>query len=507
MPKQKKPPAKSPDAKSEGGLGGRPTVWISKIVGHDRVDPDQLLANPLNYRRHPQHQRKSLKAAINEVGFIRSVTVNRRTGFIVDGHERVWQAMDIGQPWVDVEYVDLSPEEEAKAIATMDAIGELAMADRQLLDQLLVDVKTEDPSLNTMLDELRAAAITIPDNWDGEHDAAERHDEHVVDEDDIPLPAEGDPITKPGNLWILGDHRLLCGDCRNQAHVDRLFGKASINLVVTSPPYADRREYDTASGFKPIPPDDYVEWFEAVQANVRDRLAHDGSFFLNIKPPAEGLDTDLYVFDLVLAFARRWGWHFSTEFCWERSGVPGRVVRRFKNQFEPVYQFSLGDWKMRPDAVRHESDNVPLPFGPGGGNGGLRGWEKRQGAMGQEVMKRVKGTPAGIVESQGVQDAMAGHEIVEGMAYPGNRLPTFTHTHEALGHAAAFPVGLPAFFIAAYTDKGDTVYEPFCGSGSTLIAAEKLGRVGYGVELSPIYCDTTVARWERLTGRKAVLAK
>lgn len=162
---------------------------------------------------------------------------------------------------------------------------------------------------------------------------------------------------------------------------------------------------------------------------------------------------------------------------------------------------------MRPDAVRHESDNVPLPFGPGGGNGGLRGWEKRQGAMGQEVMKRVKGTPAGIVESQGVQDAMAGHEIVEGMAYPGNRLPTFTHTHEALGHAAAFPVGLPAFFIAAYTDKGDTVYEPFCGSGSTLIAAEKLGRVGYGVELSPIYCDTTVARWERLTGRKAVLAK
>lgn len=166
-PKRKKPPAKSPDAKSEGGLGGRPTVWESKIVGHDRVDPDQLLAHPLNYRRHPQAQRDALGAAIKEIGFIRSVTVNRRSGCIVDGHERVWQAMHLKQPWIDVEYVDLTPEEEAKALATMDPISEMALVDKQLLEQLLEDVSTDDQGLNDLLADLRASAGIFSDDWNG----------------------------------------------------------------------------------------------------------------------------------------------------------------------------------------------------------------------------------------------------------------------------------------------------------------------------------------------------
>jgi DNA modification methylase len=91
----------------------------------------------------------------------------------------------------------------------------------------------------------------------------------------------------------------------------------------------------------------------------------------------------------------------------------------------------------------------------------------------------------------------------EGLAYPGNRLPTFAGSHEATGHTAAFPVGLPGWFIRAYSDEGDNVFDPFCGSGSTLIAAEREHRIGYGVEISPGYCDVIVARWERLTGHTA----
>src|SRR6185369_2322618 len=123
----------------------------------------------------------------------------------------------------------------------------------------------------------------------------------------------------------------------------------------------------------------FVDWFEAVQANVKSNLAPDGSWFVNIKPCAEGLDTSLYVFDLVIAHVRRWGWHFATEFCWERNGVPKGVTQRFKNQFEPVYQFALNRWKMRPEAVRHESDNVPVPFGKGAGN---TSWANKQGGNG-----------------------------------------------------------------------------------------------------------------------------
>jgi DNA modification methylase len=87
-----------------------------------------------------------------------------------------------------------------------------------------------------------------------------------------------------------------------------------------------------------------------------------------------------------------------------------------------------------------------------------------------------------------------------GQAYPGNRLPTFAGTHEAVGHAAAYPVGLPAFLTRLYTDAGDVVYDPFCGSGSTLLAARHTGRIGYGIELSPAYCDMICRRWHRATG-------
>jgi DNA modification methylase len=92
-----------------------------------------------------------------------------------------------------------------------------------------------------------------------------------------------------------------------------------------------------------------------------------------------------------------------------------------------------------------------------------------------------------------------------GLAYPGNRLPTFSSTYNSLGHAAAFPVGLPEFFCNAFTDDGDTVFDPFCGSGSTLIAAEQTKRRGLGIEISPAYVDVCVARWQAFTGERATL--
>ena len=92
------------------------------------------------------------------------------------------------------------------------------------------------------------------------------------------------------------------------------------------------------------------------------------------------------------------------------------------------------------------------------------------------------------------------------MAYPGNRLPTFVGTHEALGHSAAFPIGLPAWFIKAFTDKSDVVYEPFSGSGSTLIACEQLGRKCRAIEISPAYVAVALQRWADATGKTPKLA-
>lgn len=283
---------------------------------------------------------------------------------------------------------------------------------------------------------------------------------------------------EPGQLWALGDHRLLCGDSTKAEDVARVMCGEKINVAFTSPPYASQRDYDESSGFKPIRTDDYVEWWEPIQENVRRHLAADGSFFVNIKPCSFQLDTDLYVLDLVSAHVRQWGWHFATEFCWERSGVPQQVVRRFKNQFEPVYQFVLNDWKIRPESVRHTSKNVPEAKGKGGGD--------------TKAAKR-----------QGFVSAVEGNKTVEGMAYPGNRLPCYSS--EALGHSASFPVGLPAFFIEAFSDAGDAVFDPFLGSGSTLIAAEQIGRKCYGLEISPGYCAIILQRFRDATGKTPTL--
>lgn len=159
---------------------GTPGRWRSRIVGHDRVPPDQLLANPLNFRKHPQRQREALKGSIDQIGYIRSVTVNRVTGNLVDGHERVWQALTTDQPLIDVEYVELSPEEERLALASMDPISEMAMIDGPALESLLAEVSTGDPALMELFADLhsKACAAIVGEFADGaEEDPTEGQDE------------------------------------------------------------------------------------------------------------------------------------------------------------------------------------------------------------------------------------------------------------------------------------------------------------------------------------------
>jgi DNA modification methylase len=387
------------------------------------------------------------------------------------GNGRLEAAMVLGWETILAVRTELQGSDAIAYAIADNRTAELAEWDDDVLAAQLQGLLTDDEALLEAagFDEDELAAML--GDLDGDGTTGE------IVEDEVPEPPV-DPITKPGDLWVLGRHRVLCGDSTKAEDVARLMNGVKINLAFTSPPYASQRKYDETSGFKPIPPDDFVQWFKPIAANVKKHLAKDGSWFVNIKPACEGLSRLTYVFDLVLTHTREWGWNFAEEFCWERSGIPQQVVRRFKNQFEPVYQFTLGDWKIRPEAVRHASENVPIPQGKGAGD-------------------------TNAAKRQGVASAVDGNEVAPGLAYPGNRLPKFQS--EALGHSAAFPVGLPSFFIKAYTDKEDSIYEPFCGSGSTLIAAEQCGRTCYGMEISPQYVDVIVKRWENLTGEKATL--
>lgn len=412
----------------------------------------------------------AVAASLDRFGQRKPIVARKDDRTVIAGNHTLQAARKLGWSEIAVVWVD-DDDAHAKAFALADnRTAELGSYDEEALLALIEQVHAADAELLEMT------------GWAEQdmHDLIDllRPEPVEIAEDADEVPEQVPARTVKGDVWLLGEHRLMCGDCREPSDVDELLNGALINLGFTSPPYAQQREYDQSSGFKPIPPNEYVEWFQMVQANVAAHLADDGSWFVNIKAAADGLDRSLYVLELVIAHAREWGWHFSDEFCWERNGVPKQPVLRFKNQFEPVYQFARNRWKFRPSSVM--KDGVVIePIGPGAGD---TNWANKQGS--------------GLGFDK--------HNQHEGKTYPGNRLPTFAGTHEATGHTAAFPVGLPEFFVKAYTDEGDTVYDPFMGSGSTLIAAHKQNRIGYGMEISPAYCDIICARFQKLTGIKPV---
>ena len=429
----------------------------------------KLIPYAANSRTHSDAQVAQIAASIKEFGWTNPILVSGDNS-IIAGHGRLMAARKLDMEEVPVIVLDHLSKAQQRALVIAD--NQLAMNagwDMNMLKAEIEDLNLENFNLELLGfddDFLDGLLETVPSV-------------RLADEDSVPeMPKTAKTIV--GDVWILGDHRLMCGDCKSFNDVAKVLAGKMINLVVTSPPYASQREYDKESSFKPIRVDEYVDWYEDIATNIYANLENDGSYFCNIKPNAEGIKRELYVFDLVLAHARKWQWNYADEFCWERAGIPQQVARRFKNQFEPIYHFTKGEWKFNPDAVKHESKAVPKAKGKGAGN-------------------------TNAAQRQGHVSAVDGNDVAAGMAYPGNRLPTFQS--EALGHPAAYPVGLPEFFIKAYTDPDDVVFDPFMGSGSTLMAAEKNGRNAYGLELSPLYVDLIINRWQQFTGKQAIHAE
>jgi len=420
------------------------------------LDPSQLADNPQNWRAHPSEQTEALKAAIDEVGWAGALLYNEQTQRLIDGHAR--KEIKAGEK-VPVLIGSWTEDEEKKILATLDPLAAMAEANAEALAELLNEIETNSPALAEMMEAL-ARENGINNNLG-------------CVEDETPEPPKN-PITQAGDLWLLGKHRLLCGDCRDAKQVETICDGAKQNVAITSPPYASQRDYDESSGFKPIHPDKYVEWWQPVQANIKRRLAADGSFFLNIKPHCEDGERVLYVLDLVLAMRRQFGWRYVDEFCWKHEGIPGQWANRLKNQWEPVFHFCLSPRiKLRHDSIKHYSDRA--------------------------------GTSIGAVQTTSQGNRGYNGQAIEGLALPGNVLSINygCGRDDSAKHPAKYPVGLPAFFIRAFTDELDTVFDPFLGSGTTLIAAEQLNRRCYGIEISPAYCDVIIERWENLTGEKA----
>lgn len=140
--------------------------YRDRIVGEGIVAPADLVANPLNWRQHPLHQREALRELLDRVGWVGKATVNRTTGNLVDGHLRAALALEDGEPGVPVSYVELSEEEERLVLASLDPLGALAVPDTDQLQALLDNLPALDGQdhLAGMLDDLIGQfTASVPD--------------------------------------------------------------------------------------------------------------------------------------------------------------------------------------------------------------------------------------------------------------------------------------------------------------------------------------------------------
>lgn len=137
-------------------------AWRNRIVGYDTLDPTDLLANPNNWRIHPKTQQDALSEVLETVGWVDDVIVNQRTKFVLDGHLRVALALRKGETSVPVKLVDLSEEEEALVLATLDPIASMAVTDTEKLNGLLSTISVDEQSVLTeLLDKLRGKPLDM----------------------------------------------------------------------------------------------------------------------------------------------------------------------------------------------------------------------------------------------------------------------------------------------------------------------------------------------------------
>jgi len=259
---------------------------------------------------------------------------------------------------------------------------------------------------------------------------------------------------------------LILGDCAI-AMVDTV-ADDSVDLIVTSPPYADRR-VATYGGIKA---ELYNEWFLERSIEFMRVLKPTGTFILNIRGHCENGERHTYVLELIIAL-RKQGWLWTEEFIWYKPNAnPGKWPNRFKNAWERCLQFNLQrDFKMFQDAVR------------------IRPGKAMQRALANMHRKGVKSTPR-IESSTGSGFGKDHYKCANRkLVYPDNVLMIPVETSKR-NHSAPFPEELPEWFIKLFTEEGDTVLDPFMGSGTTVVVASSMQRHAIGIEIIEKHYDS-----------------
>ena len=258
---------------------------------------------------------------------------------------------------------------------------------------------------------------------------------------------------------------LILGDCRLELLA---MPDDSVDLIFTSPPYADQRK----NSYGGIAPDEYVEWFLPVSEQLLRVLKPTGSFVLNIKERVVSGERSTYVMELIMAM-RDQGWLWTEEYIWHKKNCyPGKWPNRFRDAWERLLHFT----KSKQFCMYQEA--VMVPMGD---------WKNARLRNLSEVDKIRDESKAGSGFGKNISNWVG-----RDMAYPTNVLHLATECNNK-NHSAAFPEALPEWFIKLFTKEGDTVLDPFMGSGTTSIVAKRMGRHSIGIEIVPEYHQLAAA--------------
>ncbi len=238
----------------------------------------------------------------------------------------------------------------------------------------------------------------------------------------------------------------------------------SIDLIFTSPPYADQRK-NTYGG---IHPNKYVDWFLPIAGELLRVLKPTGTFILNIKEKVVQGERSTYVLELILEM-RKQGWLWTEEFIWHKKNCyPGKWPNRFRDAWERLLQFN----KSKNFAMYQEA--VMVPMGD---------WAKTRLKNLSETDRIRDNSKVGSGFGKNISNW-----LTRDMAYPANVIHLATECNNK-NHSAAFPEGLPEWFIKLFTQEYDTVLDPFMGSGTTCLVAERMRRNSIGIEIVPEYFE------------------
>jgi site-specific DNA-methyltransferase (adenine-specific) len=394
------------------------------------------------YDRNPRKNDRAVETvmtSIKEFGFQQPIVVDKNN-IIVVGHTRFRAAKKLNLKTVPVLIADQLNEDQIRAYRIMDnKSNEFAEWD---LDLLLAEMKELDGRIDMMLTGFREDEFQYMSD-----DSMRTEDEK---DNSTPPLTTGDVITEQGDIWHLGDHRLICGSSTDPTVWASLMLDKTARLVFTSPPYnMGAKLYDEYSDDKGS--EEYIQF----NLDVIDcALKHlQGFIFWNISYNKNSRSEFIDVLYQIKKKAK-----FLELICWKKNSaiVQGSSLDSLTRGYEDIAVYSTDDCYEDLDWISINTNVKNYNYNRKFKNKITNFWE---------------------IDNKNVQED---------------------------NHRAAFPVELPGRGIKMVTKNGDIVVDPFGGTGTTLIACEKYNRVGYLIELSPVYCDMIIQRWCDYTGKEAI---